>query len=119
MPTYVQTLLKISADPQCAANNVAQAAAIQLKVMTETQWRNKTKEQAEKENFAGFHWIIIPEDDKQIVRENILEAMNKCQEKKIIKQYVACITNIARFDYPTLWTSLDSQITQYLQNPSD
>lgn len=42
------------------------------------------------------------------MRDNILEAMNKCTEKKIVKQYVACITNIARFDHPDKWPELSS-----------
>jgi len=70
-------------------------------------------------SLEGFEWIIIPDQDKEIVRSNILEAMFKCQEKKIIKQYTACITNIARFDHPDKWPSLSGQIVSYLQNTND
>jgi hypothetical protein len=82
--------------------------------MTERHWRYKSDEQAKKISIEGFQWIIISEEDKRVVRDNILEAMNKCQEKKIVKQYVACITNIARFDHPDKWTDLSTQISLYL-----
>jgi hypothetical protein len=84
--------------------------------MTERHWRYRDPEQAKKISIDGFEWVIIPEEDKQVVRDNILEAMFKCQETKIIKQYVACITNIARFDHPDKWPNLVPQIVEYLHN---
>lgn len=110
----MQTLLKISADPSGEMQQIAFSAAIQLKGMTERHWRYKTEEQAKKISLEGFEWIIIPEEDKAMVRDNILEAMFNSPDKKIVKQYTACITNIARFDHPEKWTGLVGQIAQYL-----
>lgn len=87
--------------------------------MTEQHWRYKDEEQARRVSIEGFEWIIIGDGDKAVVRENILEAMNKCQELKIIKQYTACITNMARFDHPDKWASLVPQIVGYLNNTQE
>lgn len=45
--------------------------------------------------------------------------MYECQDQKIIKQYTACITNIARFDHPDKWSSIVPQISRLLANTAD
>ena len=52
---------------------------------------------------TGFEYIILDQADKALVRENIMQSLYMSQNQKIIKQYVRCITTIARFDYPLQW----------------
>jgi len=52
--------------------------------------------------------------DKTLVRESIMQSLHMSNNKKIIKQYVRCITTIARFDYPESWANLLPQIGQFL-----
>jgi len=54
LPTYVTSLLKISAEAHAEAPHIAQSAAIQLKLMTERHWRYKDPEQAKKISIDGF-----------------------------------------------------------------
>jgi len=56
----------------------------------------------------------LDDGDKQLVRDNILKCLYITENKKIIQQYVRCITTIARFDYPNKWQSIVPEIVQYL-----
>jgi hypothetical protein len=51
----------------------------------------------------GFDFIILDPQDKALVRENIMQSLHMATNKKIMKQYVRCITTIARFDHPDSW----------------
>jgi hypothetical protein len=57
--------------------------------------------------------------DKQIVRDNLLRALYQTSNNKIMKQYVRCITTIARFDYPERWPNLLTDIVQTLSQPEE
>lgn len=39
--------------------------------------------------------------------------------KQISKQYMRCITTIARFDYPELWPTLLNEIMSYLSQQEE
>ena len=43
-----------------------------------------------------------------------MKSLYMATNRSIVKQYVRCITTIARFDYPEKWSSLLAEIVQYL-----
>jgi hypothetical protein len=57
-------------------------------------------EQAQKICIEGFEYIILDEADKALVRDNIMQSLYMIQNQQIVKQYMRCLTTIARFDYP-------------------
>ena len=62
----------------------------------------------------GFDFIILHEEDKELVRQSLMQSLYMSSNRKIIKQYVRCITTISRFDYPEKWSNFLPQIVQYL-----
>lgn len=48
------------------------------------------------------------------MRDNIMKCMFMNKNKAIEKQYVRCVTTIARFDYPQYWPGILAEIVQYL-----
>jgi len=91
-------LLQISADPKNAFE-IQQNAAIQLKnfvklwKFTEDTNINLTLKYEEDEKI-----IIIPEQDKAFLRNNIFEAFLTNENKLIRKQYSECIKKIAKYE---------------------
>lgn len=117
VPGYVASLLQISADPQFNAGqqmDINLAASVQLGKMVDYHWKFDTPEQAQKISVTGFDYIILDPQDKLLVRENIMQSLHMATNKKIIKQYVRCITTIARFDYPHNWPNFLPSIVQFL-----
>ena len=86
--------------------DINHAAAVQLGKMVDHHWKFSTVEQAAKITVEGFEYIILDTNDKLLVRENILQSLYIVTNKAIIKQYVRCITTIARYDYPQLWPNI-------------
>lgn len=80
----------------------------------EYHWKFRDDAHAKKIAVEGFDFIILDQGDKQFVRTNILQCLYRTQNKSITKQYIRCITTIARFDFPDAWPSLLTDILQYL-----
>lgn len=117
MPGYVSSLLQISADPAFNAGqqiDINHAAAVQLGKMVDYHWKYTNAEQAAKISVVGFDFIILDPQDKVLVRENIMQSLHMTRNKKISKQYVRCITIIARYDHPDSWPNFLLQIGQFL-----
>lgn len=68
------------------------------------------EEQAKKISIEGFDFIILDEGDKALVRDNIVKCLYQTKDKKIQKQYLRCITTIARFDYPQRWPNIVNEL---------
>lgn len=84
---YASALLKISGDVSLKTQfpiDINHAASIQFGRLVETHWKFKDKEQAEKVATSGFDYIILDEEDKQCVRENILNAILQQVTNKLI-----------------------------------
>jgi len=79
---------------------------VQLGKLVDYHWKYFTDEQAKKISTEGFEYIILDAGDKAMVRQNIMSQLYLVQNRKIVKQYVRCITTIARFDYPASWPDL-------------
>jgi len=76
---------------------------VQLGKIVDHHWKFKSEEQAKKISVEGFEYIILDQGDKSLVRDNIMKSLYMTKSKAITKQYVRCITTIARFDYPEQW----------------
>lgn len=99
--------------------DINHAAAIQLGTLVEYHWKFKDEEHAKKYAIEGFDYIILDSQDKEIVRQNILHALHATSNRQIIKQYVRCITTMARFDYPEQWPQLLDDILKYLNQQDE
>ena len=95
---------------------MSHAAAVQLGKIVDHHWKFHSEEQAKKISIEGFEYIILDPSDKALVRESIMQSLYMRQEnRQIVKQYVRCVTTIARFDYPDQWQSFLPQIGQLIQ----
>ena len=114
----MQALLEISAFNDNTGVNLA--AAVQLGTLVEYHWKYRDDAQAKIISVPGFNYIIIPEEDKQMVRDNIVIKMYQMENRAVIKQYLRAITTISRFDYPDKWESLLTRdIAQALGSKED
>jgi hypothetical protein len=80
--------------------DINHAAAVQLGKIVDHHWKFHSEEQAKKISVEGFDFIIINPADKDLVRDNIMVSLYMATNRHIVKQYVRCITTIARYDYP-------------------
>jgi hypothetical protein len=87
---------------------------VQLGKIVDHHWKFNTEEQAKKICTEGFDYIILDLADKQLVRDNLMQSLYLTQNRAIVKQYVRCITTIARYDYPTQWTNFLPQIGEFI-----
>jgi len=75
--------------------------------LVEHHWKFRDETHAKKLITSGFQYIILNEaTDKQQLRQMLVKMMYDCEHPTIIKQYVRCIKNIARLDYPERWPTL-------------
>ena len=98
---FLPFMLQITADPsvsllkeklrltntQYKANrkvDVSQAASIQLKNVIDNNWRFKDLEHAKKFHDDGMMFILIDEQDKEYIRQNLLKVMAATSEEKIL-----------------------------------
>ena len=114
--------MKISADQSLSQRqfehniNINHAASIQFGRLVERNWKFTSKEQADRCTVAGTEYIILTEQDKSCVRENIMQAIaQQVQNKPIQKQYLRSLKEICLMDYPEKFPNLEGQIKQYLE----
>mmetsp|Transcript_8250 Transcript_8250/g.9353 ORF Transcript_8250/g.9353 Transcript_8250/m.9353 type:complete len:95 (+) Transcript_8250:92-376(+) len=88
-PHFIVAMLQIASSLDYNKDrkiDVTQAAAIQLKNMAETHWRYKddayTQEMAEE----GCKVIVITEEDKKYVRDNILQVYTNVHSEIVARQ---------------------------------
>ena len=48
-----------------------------------------------------------------------MQCLYQATNRQIIKQYVRCITTIARFDYPEQWPTLLQEVVSYLSQQEE
>jgi len=117
MNGFCSAMLTIASNSEYNNNrkaDVSQAAAIQFKNMAETHWRFKNETHARDATCSGFRFIILQEEDKQYVRDNILELILNCKNITVVRQLNYAVECIARLDFPDRWRSLAEQIHAYL-----
>lgn len=81
--------------------DVSLAASIQFGRLVEIHWKFKDVEHAKKVSTSGFDYIILTEEDKEVVRNNIMGAIfEQIQNKPITKQFIRSLKMICNHDYP-------------------
>jgi hypothetical protein len=105
-PTFAPLMLKLSSDYN-QTTEIQQLTAILLKNFIQRHWQP-----SEKDGFQN----ISPED-KQIIKENILNLLPRCKTKMILKLYTEIIKKILK--YENQWNEFIPKVIEYLksQNP--
>lgn len=86
------------------------AGSIYLKNLINQNWQDR-------ENEAGAPVIYsIHEQDRAIIRENIVEAIVLTPEL-VRAQLAQCVNHIIKYDFPGRWTQIVDKINIYFQNP--
>jgi hypothetical protein len=83
--------------------------------MVKYHWKFQSKEQAvvvSDQNTSNF--ILISDNDRTILKLNLLEATLRQNDFKIIQFFMATLKHIVRWDFPHKWPELVSQINGYL-----
>ena len=109
-PNFGPILLFIACDRDNQyGQNISLNAAIQLKNYINSYWRFGNNEEINKQLcFENEQIIIISDEDKNIIRNNILEGVICIVEKsniKILKQLNQCVKKILKFDYFNIWNN--------------
>lgn len=106
---FAPTLLQIIVSEQVEFP-VRQAAAIYLKNMMGQYWQDRE---------PGPGEVVFPfnihENDRQQIRDNIVEAIIQCPES-IRAQLTVCLRAIIKHDFPGRWTAIVDKIGVYLQS---
>ncbi|XP_051996919.1 importin-7-like isoform X1 [Xyrauchen texanus] len=105
---FVSTLLRVTMSDQLDLP-IRQAGVIYLKNMVTQYWS-----EGENANSEG-PTNNIPEEDRQFIRDNIVEAIIQSPER-IGVQLTTCIHHMIKHDYPTRWTAIVDKIGFYLQS---
>ncbi|XP_031438551.1 importin-8 isoform X1 [Clupea harengus] len=106
---FAPTLLQIIVSEQVEFP-VRQAAAIYLKNMMGQYWQDREPGPGE----AVFPFNIH-ENDRQQIRDNVVEAIIQCPES-IRAQLTVCLRAIIKHDFPGRWTAVVDKIGMYLQS---
>jgi importin-7 len=85
---------------------VRQAGVIYLKNMISQYWSNDPNETPT--------LPTLPENDKQLIRDNIIEAVIHSVEA-IRAQLIVCVRTITTYDFPEKWTQIVDKVHQYIQ----
>uniref|UniRef100_A0A1A8RM90 Importin 8 n=1 Tax=Nothobranchius rachovii TaxID=451742 RepID=A0A1A8RM90_9TELE len=108
---FAPTLLHIIVSEQVEFP-VRQAAAIYLKNMVSQYWQDREPSVGE---------VVFPfnihENDRQQIRDHIVEAIIRCPES-IRAQLTVCLRAIIKHDFPGRWTAIIDKINMYLQSQS-
>ena len=96
-PLFVVAMLQICSNPDYNKDrkiDVTHAASIQLKNMAENHWRFQDDEYTKEIREEGWRAIIISEDDKKYVRDNILISYINVHSEIVARQIgKICIKN--------------------------
>ncbi|XP_073245306.1 importin-7-like [Porites lutea] len=112
VPGFLTLLLQVvmSNDVQIP---VRQSGGIYLKNMVSQFWKDRDPS----ELIDGVQPYVIPEQDKVIIRENIVEAVIHAPEL-IRLQLTVCVSQILRHDFPDKWPGVIDKVNGYLTENS-
>ncbi|XP_077450428.1 importin-8 isoform X3 [Stigmatopora argus] len=106
---FAPTLLQIITSEQVEFP-VRQAAAIYLKNMISQYWQDRE---------PSLGKVVFPfnihENDRQQIRNNIVEGVIRCPES-IRAQLTMCLRTIIKHDFPGRWTNIVDKINLHLQS---
>ncbi|KAM8884354.1 importin-8 isoform 2-T2 [Synchiropus picturatus] len=106
---FAPTLLQIIVSEQVEFP-VRQAAAIYLKNMVSQYWQDR-----EPTLGKGVFPFNIHENDRQQIRDHIVEGIIRCPES-IRAQLTMCLRAIIKHDFPGRWTAIVDKLSMYLQS---
>ena len=89
-PDFIAAMLHISSNPDLNRDrkiDITQAAAIQFKNIVETHWKYKDDDYAKEMREDGYKVIIIPDETKTYVKDNILTAYINVHSEAVAKQF--------------------------------
>lgn len=108
---FAPTLLRIVMQNDVDMKNRL-AGSIYLKNLIIQNWQDREVE-------AGAPIIYsIHEQDRAIIRENIVEAI-VLTPQVIRAQLAQCVNHIIKYDFPGRWTQIVDKINIYFQNPGN
>lgn len=113
---FVPSLLQIVVQADMPVP-VRQATAIYLKNFITKNWREKDSDGG---SIVGQMEFSIHEQDRSVVRENIIESLiqpHVLGNRNIFVHITTCIYQIIKNDYPHRWPRIVEKIQTYLQNP--
>jgi hypothetical protein len=110
LPNFGPLLLLIACDRDNQyGQNITHNAAIQLKNYINSYWKYGKNEKINKQlSFDNEQIIIISDEDKNIIRNNILEGVICIVKKgniKILRQFNQCVKKILKLDYFDIWNN--------------
>ncbi|PAV58074.1 hypothetical protein WR25_07919 [Diploscapter pachys] len=106
---FTPELLKIACNVTYS-NTVRQAAVIYLKNSVSKYWEKDEDEDTAQNESTAF---VLPEDDKDVIRRNIVEAI--CVSRDTTRTTLCTtIGMIMRVDFPSKWPNLCQQIEEKL-----
>ena len=91
------------------SHNVALNAAIQLKNYINSYWKYGQNQEINKSLcFGDDKIIVISDEDKNYIRNNILEGVIyivEIEDTLILKQFNQCVKKILKLDYEDIWSN--------------
>ena len=103
LPQFGPLLLTISCNSENRfSENISQNASIQLKNYINLYWKNTPDSEVIKEEQI----IVISDEDKNYIRNKILEGIIYIVEKEnlqVLKQFNQCVKKILQLDYDKIW----------------
>lgn len=117
-PDYIAVMLQISSNPDYNRErkiDVTQAAAIQFKNVVEGHWKYKDDDYAREMKEDGNKVIIIPDETKNYVKENILTAYINVHSEAVAKQFDYIVRVITKYDFPEKWPNLADTVKEYIE----
>lgn len=118
-PGFIAAMLHISSNPDLNRDrkiDITQAAAIQFKNIVETHWKYKDDEYAKEMREDGYKVIIIPDETKTYVKDNILTAYINVHSEKVAKQFDFIVRWITKHDFPDKWPDLANKVKEYIES---
>ncbi|XP_061663321.1 importin-8 isoform X2 [Syngnathoides biaculeatus] len=106
---FAPTLLQIIMSEQVEFP-VRQAAAIYLKNMIDQYWQDREPSLGKAVFLFNIH-----ENDRQQIRNHIVEGVLRCPET-IRAQLTMCLRTIIKHDFPGRWTAVVDKLSLYLQS---
>ena len=111
LPKFGPLLLIIACNKEDKFNeNISLNASIQLKNYINSNWKyGHNEEQNKYLCFDNDKIIVISDEDKNFIRNNILEGMVYVVEKenvKVLKQFCQCVKKIIKLDYLNIWNKI-------------
>ena len=88
-PHFVVAMLQIASNPEYNKDrkiDVTQAASIQLKNMAESHWRYKDDDFTREIREDGGRAIVISDEDKKYIRDNILVVYINVHSETVARQ---------------------------------